>query len=346
MAAILLMGIAALAASVSITMNAGAFRVAGPDVPKAAPPGGWGAVFAVYAGSGDVPAMAGRYAVENGVLVFRPQYPAAAGVHYRAVFRPAKGAPVEQRFDGPARDAKPMAHVERIYPSGDVLPSNQLRIYIYFSAPMSQGEAAKHLHLLDAAGKDVRDVFLPGEELWDPGFRRLTITLDPGRIKRGLTSNMAIGPPLTEGRAYALVIDKEWQDARGVAMVESYRKAFRGGPSERKKPDPKQWKIAAPAAGSSAPLVVAFAAPMNYVLATRMITVQGVPGTASVEKGETEWRFTPQRPWQAGSYKLLVDTALEDRAGNSVEQAFDIDVFDKVTQQIDVRWIPLDFVIR
>ena len=51
-------------------------------------------------------------------------------------------------------------------------------------------------------------VFLPGEELWDQGFRRLTMTFDPGRIKRGLTSNEAIGPPLAEGKHYTLVIDR------------------------------------------------------------------------------------------------------------------------------------------
>ena len=84
-------------------------------------------------------------------------------------------------------------------------------------------------------------VFLPGEELWDPNFRRLTMTFDPGRIKRGLTSNEAMGPPIAEGKRYTLVIDRDWPDARGVPMVEGFRKTFRGGPAERNPPDPKQW---------------------------------------------------------------------------------------------------------
>jgi hypothetical protein len=314
------------------------------------PAKGWGSVFSVYAGTGDVPPMAGGYAIEAGTLVFRPRYPLAAGVHYRAVFRPSMGPTIEQRFEGPTRDMTPTAHVERIYPSGAILPSNQLRIYIYFSAPMSQGEAARHLHLVDAAGKEVSAVFLPGEELWDPGFRRLTMTLDPGRIKRGLTSNEAMGPPLTEGRAYTLMVDRAWQDARGVPLTAAYRKQFRGGPAERAKPDPKKWSIAPPRAHTNEALVVTFPAPLNYVLASRMLSVADargkIDGSVSVENGETQWRFVPREPWQPGPYKLVVDTALEDRAGNSIEHPFDIDVFERVDPRIETRTLSLDFSVR
>src|SRR5262249_34577427 len=153
--------------------------------------------------------------------------PIAPGVKYRAVFRAPGAAPVEKTFDGPPRETTPQARVVQIYPSPDVLPSNQLRLYIYFSAPMSRGVAAQYLHILDETGKALQGgqaVFLPGLELWDPGFQRLTMTFDPGRIKRGLTSNERIGPPIAEGKRYTLVIDREWPDARGVPMVEGFRK--------------------------------------------------------------------------------------------------------------------------
>ena len=93
-------------------------------------------------------------------------------------------------------------------------------------------------------------MFLPGEELWDPNYQRLTMTFDPGRIKRGLTSNENIGPPIAEGKRYTLVIDREWPDARGAPMVEGFRKSFRGGPAERNPPDPKKWRVTAPKAGT------------------------------------------------------------------------------------------------
>ena len=50
-----------------------------------------------------------------------------------------------------------------------MLPANELKLYIYFSAPMSRGEAWKHIHLLDDAGKPVPLAFLElDQELWDP----------------------------------------------------------------------------------------------------------------------------------------------------------------------------------
>jgi hypothetical protein len=350
-AALLLAGAAAVAESVSIQLEGGAFRVAGWEPPQKEPARGWASVFAVYAGKGDVPPMSGSYTIEHGSLVFHPRFPFSAGIEYRAVFRePGSGSPVEKIFEGPPRPTIPAARVERIYPSAAVLPSNQLRLYIYFSAPMSQGEADRHVHMLDDQGKVLPGVFLPGEELWDPSFQRLTLTFDPGRIKRGLTSNEAMGPPIVEGKRYTLVIDRDWPDARGVRMIEEFRKSFRGGPSERHPPDPAQWKVIAPRAGTSSPVSLIFPAPMNYPLLQRMIQVseagRRVSGMVSVDKQETEWRLAPQQPWKAGEYTLVVDTGLEDLAGNSIGQPFDIDVFDRVTSHITTKTVSLPFVVR
>jgi len=342
---------AAVADSVSIQLEAGAFRVTGWSPPRSEPAKGWSSVFAVYAGAGDVPPLLGRYTVESGSLIFHLQFPFAAGVHYRAVFHPAGGGtPIEKTFEGPPRDLTPTARVEQIFPSGDVLPSNQLRLYIYFSAPMSRGEAAARIHFLDDKGKELPGVLLPGEELWDPNYRRLTMTFDPGRIKRGLTSNEAMGPPITEGKRFTLTIDRDWNDARGVRMTEGFRRNFRGGPSIRKSPDPKQWRVTTPKPGTTEALALEFPVAMNYPLLQRMIKVTdargNVGGTISVDKAETEWRFTPQEPWKTGDYKLLIDKGLEDGAGNSIEQPFDIDVFDHVTEHITSKTVTLPFAVR
>ncbi|HZJ33777.1 MAG TPA: hypothetical protein VFD21_19530, partial [Vicinamibacterales bacterium] len=77
----------ARAQTVSIQLDAGAFRVTGWPAPATPPAGGWASVFSVYAGTADAPAMLGSYAIEGGTLLFRPRYPLAAGVQYRAVFR-------------------------------------------------------------------------------------------------------------------------------------------------------------------------------------------------------------------------------------------------------------------
>ena len=249
-AAMLLAGVAAAVAqpvsrSPVIELQNGAFRVSGWKAPRSEPPGGWGTVFLVYAGVGNVPPLLGAYSVESGTLVFHPRYPMTAGVHYHAVFRAPSGAAVTNDFDGPARPTNPVARVEQVYPTADVLPSNLLRLYIVFSAAMSQGEAASHIHVEDDKGKVLPDELLPGQELWDPSFRRLTMTFDPGRIKRGLTSNRIIGPPIVEGRHYRLVIDRNWPDARGVPMVQGFTRRFVGGPADRTPPIPRSgvWPV-------------------------------------------------------------------------------------------------------
>lgn len=351
LAIVLVLGTIAGAQSSSIQLEAGAFRVTGWQAPATLPAGGWGSLFSVYAGTADAPAMLGSYVVEGGTLVFRPRYPLAAGVKYRAVFRqPGQRTPIERSFDGPALLPAAATRIDRVYPSADIWPSNTLRLYIYFSAPMSRGEVAGRLHIVDSAGKELKDVLLPGQELWDPGNQRLTMTFDPGRIKRGLESNTKMGPPIAEGSRYTLVIDRGWPDARGVPLPGTYRKEFRGGPAVRVPPDPKQWRITAPRAGTSAPLVVEFGRSMNYPLLLRMLQVTGpsgrIAGDIVVERNESLWRLTPTRPWSSGPYRLLVDADLEDVAGNRINQPFDIDVFEKVTQHLTTRTISVPFSVR
>jgi hypothetical protein len=350
LAIVLVLGTIAGAQTVSLQLDAGAFKVIGWQAPAAAPAGGWPSVLNIYAGTADAP-MLGRYTVEGSTLLFRPTYPLAPGVKYRAVFRePGRRDSVERVFDGPAQSAAPPTRVERVYPSADVLASNNLRLFIYFSAPMSRGEVAAHLHILDSAGKELKDVLLPGQELWDPNNQRLTMTFDPGRIKRGLESNTTIGPPIAEGARYSLVIDRAWRDARGLPLADAYRKDFRGGPAVRVPPDPKEWHLTSPRAGTSSPLVVDFGRSMNYTLLQRMLQVSGaagrVVGTIAVDKNETVWRFTPASPWTPGAYRLLIDDGLEDVAGNRIGQPFDIDVFEHVSEHLAAtRTITLPFTV-
>jgi hypothetical protein len=353
-AAVLLTGVAASAQSVArapvIELQNGTFRVNGWAPPRSEPPGGWGTVFLVYAGSGHVPPLVGSYSVESGALLFHPRYPITAGVHYHAVFRAPSGATVTNDFDGPPRATNPVARVEQVYPTADVLPSNVLRLYILFSAPMSQGEAAAHIKIEDDKGKVLPDELLPGEELWDPSFRRLTMTFDPGRIKRGLTSNRTIGPPIAEGRHYTLVVDRNWPDARGVPMVQGFTRSFVGGPANRTPPDPAEWRVTAPPKGTTKALVVDFPAPMNYALLLRLIQVTRarakVAGAITLDRHEAEWLFTPDTAWQAGDYQLVVDTGIEDLAGNRIGEPFDIDIFEKVAKTIERKSIAIPFTVR
>lgn len=331
-ALVLALGTTAIAQAPEVRLDGQIFRVVNWTPPALPPPGGWAAVLTIYAGRGNVPALLGAYSIDKGQLIFRPAYPIAAGVQYRVVLHPPGGVARETTIATPPRDVTPSAHVEQVFPSADEWPSNTLRLYVQFSAPMSAGEASTRLRILDANGKPLDDIFLPGEELWDPAHRRLTMTFDPGRIKRGLTSNVGMGAPIANGSRYTLVVDRQWLDARGAPMIAEFRKAFRGGPAVRVPPDPTSWRVGAPAAGSTQPVTLTFPRSMNAALLQRMIQVAGdrggIAGTVTIDQHETIWRFTPERPWVRGAYRLVVDLGLEDVAGNRPGLPFDVDAVE------------------
>ena len=350
-AMVLIFSMSLAAQPVSIDYHDGVFQVSGWKIPAVAPAAGWSSVFAVYVGTGNVPAMAGTYTVDAGELTFHPSFPLAAGVHYRAVFLPpGEKTAIQKIIDGPKRATVAEARVEHVYPSGDTLPSNQLRLYIYFSVPMSRGETARHIHILDENGRPLPYIFVPGEELWDPEFRRLTLTFDPGRIKRGVGENVNMGPPIAPGHHYMLVVDRDWHDSNGLPMVQEFRKRFVGGAAVRTTPDPAQWRVTPPRQGTLMPLTIDFPRPMNFVLLGRMLRVTGpggpVSGAVSTEREETRWRFVPNAYWKPGKYQVIVDSGLEDLAGNKINQLFDVDVFHKVTQHISTDSISLWFDVK
>ncbi len=335
----------AAAAGIEIQMTGGAFQVTGWNA-SAEPPAGWASIFAVYAGSGDAPAILGTYSAAGGALVFHPRYPLAAGLHVRAEFHAAGVAPVKADFDTPKAAPTAATRIEQIYPSTGVLPANALKLYIYFSAPMRRGDAWQHIKLLDERGAPVELPFLEiDQELWDPTHMRLTVLFDPGRIKRGLASLNEAGPNITEGRRYTLLIARDWLDANGSPLAAPFTKPFRVAADEREPVDPAKWRIAAPAAGTADPLVVTFPRPLDYALLQHTITIGGVPGKVAVSREETEWRFTPAAPWRPGAYQLTVDASLEDLAGNRVGRAFDVDTFREVTQHIERPTVSVPFRI-
>jgi hypothetical protein len=74
--------------------------------------------------------------------------------------------------------------------------------------------------------------------------------------------------------------------------------------------------------------------------------VSAVTGKVSVERDETQWRFTPDHPWPAGTYTIVIRTTLEDLAGNHINRPFDVDTFDPITRTVATETVTLPLRIR
>ena len=300
----------------------------------------------------DAPAMLGTTAVEAGFTVFRPRFPLQPGVRYRASWKAGAAPPNVKLFDVPRDPAGAVAFVESVYPSANKLPENQLKFYFHFSAPMSRGEAYKNIRLMDDMSRAVELPFLElDEELWDRDGKRLTLFFDPGRIKRGLVPHNEAGVPLQAGHAYTLVIDAKWRDATGAPMAKSFEKRFTVAEADRTAPELRNWRVMPPSAGSVAALAVELGEAMDFALLHRMIAVEDAAGKAvggaiAVDREESRWRFTPDAAWKAGKYRLAVDTALEDLAGNKIGKLFDVDVFTRVDKSLRPKVAHLPFAVR
>ncbi len=296
-------------------------------------------IFPVHAGgsaTAGLPGMLGSYRVEGNTLRFVPRFPLVRGQAYRAVFR--SGAALGT---GPAElvatHVEPKlvhaaARVTRVEPTGDHLPENLLKFYLHFSAPMARGEVYERARIVRSDGSVVDGAFLRlGEELWDPSGTRLTLLIDPGRIKQGLKPRELFGPVLEAGKAYALEVDAAWPDAEGQPLGQGFRKSFRAGPADETQPDPRKWVLSVPRAGSRLPLVARSPEPLDAALFDSAVTLvngrgEAVEGAVTIDQGETGWSFVPEVAWVAGAYQLIVDGDLEDRAGNSVARPFEVDI--------------------
>jgi hypothetical protein len=293
------------------------------------------------------PAMLGEYAIAGSTVRFTPMFPLDPGRQYHVTFAPAN---LTATVGLPASDIQPSTVVSHVYPSADVVPENQLRLYIHFSAPMGLKGGLDYISLLDERGETVVDPFLPLDaEFWNSDRTRYTVFFDPGRQKRGITPNQQMGRSLEPGKRYALVVDREWRDGNGLPLKASFRREFTVGPADERPLDVKAWRLGAPAGGTRDPFVVTFPEALDHGLLLRALGVwkdgRALDGEIAIEEHETRWRFTPSDAWRAGEYQLMAFGMLEDLAGNRIGRAFEVDQFERSDRSAEPERTAVPFSI-
>jgi len=285
----------------------------------------------------DLPDIFGlRRILETGIR-FIPYFPFEPGMSYRAIFDPrplgrhalSDEMTMSLEFSLPRDMNSACTEVTEVFPSGDSLPENLLRFYVCFSSPMQRGHARNHIALIGPDGRPVSDVlYRPPVELWDRSMTQLTILLDPGRIKRGVGPNRALGPPLKAGCAYTLAVGSGMIDSWGRPLRSPFYKSFLVTEAVREPIGIQHWKVLPPEPRGCQPLELMFPRPLDWALLGHSIKIAStesprVEGDIRIYHGERRWSFTPRSRWMPGSYRIRIAQCLEDICGNNLLGAFD-----------------------
>ncbi|HEX6847660.1 MAG TPA: Ig-like domain-containing protein [Chitinophagaceae bacterium] len=285
----------------------------------------------------------GDYIVEEDKVIFKPVIAFTRGLKYHVFI----GDQLIDEIRIPVDDSIKAPEVVAIYPALDTVPENLLKFYISFSKPMQAGDVLQHIHLIKNSTDTMTAVFLD-LELWNSEKTLLTLWLDPGRIKRDLQPNKALGNPLEKGSYYQLAISKTWQDAEGILLKQNFAKRFFTGPRDNISPDQDRWTIDVPASETKEQLKINFNEPLDHVLAESSIFItdvnnNGLKGKIRVNDEATILYFLPDIEWKPAKYKLKIESRLEDLAGNNLERLFDNDL---TQQQIAKKDHIREFEIR
>ena len=306
------------------------------------------------------PAIIGKYRVVGDSLIFTPHFPFSYDLKYRVEIR---DNPI-YLFQRPHPSNRVSTFVKFISPTADTLPTNLLKIYLHFSAPMSEGNAYDHIHLLSETGDTMNGTFLHLlPELWNDDKTRLTLWFDPGRIKRDLGPNNVMGAPLEQDQKYQLVINSKWPDQQGFPIQKYFRKHLVIKKADRLQPNPNDWDIKLPQQYTFEPLVIDFGESLDLATAQNGFEVfdasasqlsqdqegenhKNIKGKIEIVKNESQFYFTPSTKWHPGQYTIRIKGSLEDVAGNNLNRLFDRDLDQDTTERKEEEYYYLKFEIR
>jgi hypothetical protein len=213
-----------------------------------------------------------------------------------------------------------VAGAVEIHPAGPEVPENLLRIELRFDRPQRLPFDSRRLALLDARGDEIPrallDLTLPSSD-----GRRLTVLLDPGRVKRDVGPNVDAGRALVAGETVSLrVLDEPPGRAPTV-------KTWHVAPALSRPLEVEAWRWRPPRAGSREALVVDLRAPISSTGEVLIAVLDGsgrrVAGRTALGPNDAQWRFVPAKPWRREAYRVVAHPDLEDPAGNRRCAAFE-----------------------
>ena len=239
--------------------------------------------------------------------------------------------------------------VLEIYPTTGSIPVNILRFYIQFSSPMQEIDILRHIKLTNEKGENITGVFFENQyELWNKDRTKITLIIDPGRVKSGLFANNEMGRAFDEGKKYTLEVDSLLLDFKDQKLSESFTKKFVAVKEDNIPPDPKLWKLSLPKTNTKNNISIAFNDKIDHISAQTLIRIfkdkKPINGKILLAIDEEKISFVPNNKWKKGKYQILINPQLEDISANSVNQIFDHKLLDFKPNNKDN--ITLNFIIE
>ena len=294
-------------------------------------------------------AIQGHYTKVGDYLVFKPYFPFESDMTYVVRTRNEKldNTYSYQSFQIGKKKTIERAEVISIYPLANQLPENLLRFYIYFNTPMKKGQALKYIQLRDEEGNIDQHTFMKfKQELWSADGKRLTVLFDPGRIKRGVSTNMLRGPALLEGKKYELIISGDWEDVYEQPLFVNSTKKIEVVSAYYQHIKVKNWRVNKPRKNSYDALSIHFDRIIDHALIQSMIKIVNekenpINGHWEIIEEERSIIFIPKVKWKKGNYKIIIDSRLEDVAGNNLQNLLDHNKTDKENNSKTHHYIDL-----
>ncbi|WP_425393086.1 hypothetical protein [Ekhidna sp.] len=297
----------------------------------------WSSFFFVQTSPG-APAVLGTYSIAENHLSFKPKFLPDPKVQYYITFSyPKLNALLDENiaeeaeytdiasFDPPATT---QPEVISFIPRLEEVPSNLLRFYVYFSAPMSLQNPYEFISIVDNSGKELVDPFvIIPEGLWNINHTRLTLLLHPGRVKQGVGPNMTLGDVLKAGNSYTLKINKEWKGASGEPLKSAFTQTINATNPLERAMNINSWALRAERKNIGV-LHVVTDHPLDQPLAKRMLFVRGESGQILPSRVEFDSPEKFRILWQlddSETLEMLIDPRLEDVCGNTPHYAFDLE---------------------
>lgn len=273
----------------------------------------------VYLGNAENPIL-GKKIIQNDSLFFIPIVPFSPNQKYKAVYKNTV-----YPFELPPLPISAPLKVLAIYPLADTLPNNILKFYFEFSEPIADGQVYPKIQLYDANNQLVPEAFVNlGTELWDENRTRLTLWIDPGRVKTHLLRHESEGEVLSKNKQYHITVEPTIVSKKGSVLHTELTKFFYTTEAIREALHWKTWTVLA----SKDHIDINTDRLMDFGTAQKMILVfdrksKEITGKWSFGDTEKFLRFLPEKALAKGRYYLKINTLIEDVSANNVNAAFD-----------------------